>query len=110
MHHLYHQVGHITGLRQVRTSLDGHALLATQQLTYGQAQVGRLQGHAHIVHRDTRTIHAQRVNLHQHRSVRTTEGDHITGTGHALDIGLDAVCHTLQVKSTHLGRTAMQGE
>ena len=110
LHHLDHQVGHFRSLRKVRPGFDGHALVATQQLAYWQPQVGRLQSHAQIVHRDARAVHALRVNLHQHRTARPANGDHIAGAGHALDVGFDAVRHALQIKGTHIGIFTVQGE
>ena len=110
LHHLHDQIGHVARLRQVRTGLDGHTLIGAQQLPHGQAEVGRLQGHTQVVHGDARAIHALRVDLHQHRAARAANSDHIAGAGHALDVGLDAVRHALQIKSAHVCVFAVQGE
>ena len=110
LHHLDHQVGHFRGLRQVRPSFDGHALVATQQVAHWQPQVGRLQSHAQIMHGDARAVHALRVNLDQHRTARPTDGDHIAGARHALDVGFNAVRHAFQIKSAHIRIFPMQGE
>ena len=87
-------------MRQKGASLYGNALVAHNQLAHGQAHVGGLQGHAHVLNRDAKTGHALGINLHQHGAIRATDGLHILRAFDALDVNLHAVRHALQVVGT----------
>ena len=105
-----HDVGHLLGAGQQRPGLERDGLVAAQQLTQRQALVGRLQSAAHLVHRDGATGHAGRIQLYQHGAAGAADGGHGAGTGHAHQLGLDAVGHALQGKGAAVWVIAEQGE
>ena len=95
--HADHQVGDLAGLRQEGAGFDGHALVAGQQFAHRHAHIRRLQRLAHLLHRHARARHAPRVQFDQHGAAGAAQGLHFARAGNALDVGLDAVRHALQV-------------
>ena len=69
-----------------------------------------MQGSAQVIDADAAACHALRVHLHQHRPAGATQGLHVAGAGHALDVGLHAVRHALKFISTGVRAAAVQGE
>ena len=106
--HTHHQISDFACLLQKRTGFDGNTLVASDQLTHWQTQIGRLQRVAQVGHRAAATSHAHRVNAHHHGTAGAANGLHLARAGHALELGFDAVCHAFEFERVRVRALAEQ--
>ena len=97
--HTHHQIGQVLRVFEKWAGFYRHCAITRQQITHRHARIGRLQRAAQVGDSDTTSRHAGGIDLDHDGTAGTADGAHFAGAWDALQIGLHAMRHPLQVKS-----------